>query len=74
MNTGVLKTVIIIAVFLFVVSTAGCTDIGAQVRNYQSPNMCHGALQNLSFAKAVCRQFSAPVPNSTMNQTPATGP
>ena len=74
MNTGVLKTVMVIAVLLLVLSTAGCTDIGTQVSNYQSPNLCRGTLQNLSFAKVICRQFSALVPNSTVNHTPAAGP
>jgi len=74
MNTGVLKTATVIAAVVLVVVSAGCTDIGAQVTSYQSPNICHGVLQNLTFAKVICEQFSVQGRNAIVNGTPGAGP
>jgi hypothetical protein len=74
MNIGVLKTATVIAAVLLVVVSAGCTDIGAQITRYQSPNICHGALEDLTFAKVICGQFSVQGRNATENLTPGAGP
>ena len=75
MNIATLKISVVIAVLaLIVFCTSGCMEIGSQVSNYQSPNICHGTLQNLSFAKIICRQSSGAVHNVTVNLTPAINP
>jgi hypothetical protein len=74
MNTGDKKILIVVVFVLLFVLTAGCVDMGIPLNNYHGPNLCHGALQNLTFAKLICHQHSALALNTTVTQTPAAGP